>query len=110
MRHTRGYDLSNVQGDIVLKEVFLAEFPSTVGFFDTQGADKLHPYCSYVLEQAIGEQREFDSMNLGLRKRVRIIFWLAGGNGQAQDDSCAVLCLWAGNGLNSQDASGFTSF
>ena len=38
MRHTRGYDLSNVQGDIVLKEVFVAEFPSKVGFFDTQGA------------------------------------------------------------------------
>jgi len=34
MRHTRGYDLISVPGDIVLKEVFVAEFPSTVGFFE----------------------------------------------------------------------------
>ena len=37
MRHTRGYDLSKVQGDIVLREVFVAEFLSTAGFFETQG-------------------------------------------------------------------------
>ncbi len=58
MRHTRDYDLSNVQRDIVLKEVFVAEFPSTVGFIDTQGAPEAFTriVLAFLSRQQVGKE------------------------------------------------------